>query len=440
MWDKLKSNLAKIGFRNITPHFLQQLELRNIDYVKEYCEKTLPRISYYETCDEDKDKNKQNDVIITATNTTTATNIDTNSKSVCKVSRINDDTHAEMCFNFVKNLTKGSNSLISIWENVTIRNHVSYNINIKEKSHYVLKRCLHSDDQSFFHSFIDLFIHAVMYSHSITILQCNSNEYIVPLHIVTFHKSRNKIVGIMTKVETDMHAMLRAELLTDVAKVDIYYDIIYKVASWLKVIQADMDFVHFDLKNNNIFVSRKNRKLGFERDNLNIYIGDFGASRIKINNNILTGERFYKLDHTQFTNTRDLYHLIHTGAMFAHPPSAQRHMYKLLNMMGSMSESHIIEKDEKWHDIYKHLYYNNIYSPTQTLEKFHKLFPQLYQKNNNILKNHHDRIDNNNNNNNNDNNNNNNNKGDKSNNDSKGKPPLHKSKRKYVLESDTNKE
>ena len=242
---------------------------------------------------------------------------------------------------------------------------------------------------------MDLFIHAIMYSHAKIILQCTSNEYIVPLHLVTFHKSRNKIVGIMTKVETDMYTVSRSELLTDVAKVDIYYDIIYKVASWLKVVQTDMNFVHFDLKNNNIFIGRKNRKLGFERDNLNIYIGDFGASRIKINNHILIGERFYKLDHTKFTNTRDLYHLIHTGAMFARPPSAQRHMHKLLNIMGTMDESHIIEEDEKWHDIYKHLYYNKVYNPSLTLKKFYKLFPQLYKENNNILKIHHDRIDNN---------------------------------------------
>lgn len=367
IWNKIMCHLEIIGFKNITQNFFEQVHNRNIDFVKQYCEQTFSTISYKGTNDDEK--------------------------KYCRVVYTNNEHKTErLCFDYIQNITTGSNSSISIWKAASSQ---SYNDDIKYNSQYVLKRCLYSDDDAFFNFFIDLFIHAVMYSHFKIILNsCTENKFIVPLYMIVFHKSRNKLVGIMEQIETDMHFLLREPSISNISKVDIYYDIIYKIASWLKVAQHDLNFVHFDLKNNNIFMDRKDKKYGYDRDNLNIYVGDFGSSRIQYGDYILSGENFYELDHTQFSPTRDLYQLIHTAAMFSCPDEAQRHMLKLSRIMGTSDKRHLDPDDEKWHDIYKNLNYDSIYSPSNTINKFHILFPQLYKSSSNILNFHHSRIDN----------------------------------------------
>jgi hypothetical protein len=332
-WDITRKHLDKIGLCNINDKVLEYIESGNKKKIKEYCENNIPCINY----------NPYN--------------------KYCSV--IHEGTR--YYFTYVDYITSGSYSHVCKW-------YTESNINIPYGKTLVSKRVKEEGIKDLEISFVDAFIHSVLYIYQ-TIMLKKLVKFIVPIRLVTYDKRRNKLVIFLDYIDHNIYEILSVKNTSlDIhKKIELAIDTYYQLSCTLELLQEKLKFVHYDLKGNNIYI--------FNEKKINsVLLSDFGSSRLVIMDYVISGEEFFDLSSC-FTETRDMYHLIHSTTVFCGPESVYNYLIKFIDRVGGSTEQHVqsvIKEGDGWQDIYKHNFFDDRYKPKNVQNLIKTLYPYRY--------------------------------------------------------------
>ena len=357
MFAQIIDQLDCFGFANTTHKLLSTLSQKNESQLRNYCRKHLPRISF-----------QRQKRFVTV-------------KSYDK----NNNEYVDN-FYYRQLISHGTNNFITKW--VCKNSHGNKFI---PGHSYAFKECKYTTNDDFCNSFIDAFINCILFLHNKML--SHTDNFVIPFHLIAYDPKNNKIITILEHATTDLSTILQHSSISTLSKIDIFYDSIYKVASWLKIVQFDLQFVHFDLKVNNVFVNVITDGEITTKD-IKLNIGDFGSSSIVFDGYNISGEQFYNVDNKLFTPTRDLYQFIHTCAIFSQPICTKRQLLQLINILGTHHHNHLNANNNIWQDIYKQAHYSQKYSPENILILFHTMMKHKYAQRTNLCYKEHCRINN----------------------------------------------
>lgn len=189
----------------------------------------------------------------------------------------------------------------------------------------------------------------------------------------------DKITGLknimMEKYDGDIYKKL--------TKLDVTYEpdklflleLLYQLSCQLKILQKYFQFMHNDLKGNNIFYKLINGDKELTYDNIRFVLGDFGGSYIKFNNFIIQGD--IKGIENNFNPNKDLFMLVHIIITFINSQNRRNLIIFLKTLFNQIDETNTITENDKWHNLYILDNYPNEYNPKKFLNKLEQIYPQF---------------------------------------------------------------
>lgn len=161
-------------------------------------------------------------------------------------------------------------------------------------------------------------------------------------------------------------------------KTDLYLviDLIIQISHHLMILQYFFNFMHNDLKPNNIFFYLKNKEEGFKLGNIKYIIGDFGGSFIQFNNTNIFG--IVRRYDNVFNPNKDMFMMIHILYTFINTEYKSNAKKLFTKLFGSnMNYNYTEYKNNEWFNIYDIEEIPNVFNPKNVFNRILKLFPNL---------------------------------------------------------------
>jgi hypothetical protein len=170
-------------------------------------------------------------------------------------------------------------------------------------------------------TFMDYLINTILYIYNK--LYYKSIKLVVPIYLVAYNKTGG-LISIMQKMDyvlTDLNVTEESFEIIIINNIDDKKSYekkenslrIKEIVCKLKILQNDLEFTHYDFKSDNLLIEGND-----------IYIADFGKSRINLNNIILSSTE------SEFDPNIDLYYLFYV-------------YYDLYNQLENMNDSGYIK-------------------------------------------------------------------------------------------------
>lgn len=327
--------LEKYGIIDITYDILNIMHSNNSDYVHQYCSTHLPRISW-----------NHSGAVVRIT-------------SFGKTNKIN--------LRYLKKIAHGSYNTIKLYKSESNDNLY----NLKYEKPIVLKESVPKYDKHIGSLFIDIFMHALLSAfqeHYNGEYNSNVFEPIIPIYMVAYNIQTKQLVTLMPYMEYDLYHILDNSKISDDNKYDIFIKCLFDISCYLSILQKFFNFVHYDLKSNNILCRVINKNKPITRTNLKFYIADFGSSRLQFGSYVCCGISFFKTNHTLYSDTRDIYQFMHLVATFISNNKLKNKIVSYIDKNFGYSDKNHIRRDQYiWQIIYTKVNYHHNYNPINTI-------------------------------------------------------------------------
>ena len=272
-------------------------------------------------------------------------------KSHYKNNLIEDD-------NFIKkrDLTIGTFGKISIFK----KNNVDYIVKNPRGNNKVDHDSAKADSiiSSFLSSFQQLYLEKKLVPEIFSIYKVD-----------TFSKKISNII--MERFEGDIFRIFTSIDITNNDQKKLLLKMIIDIANFLLILQENFQFMHNDLKTNNILYRRKDKTKPISYDNIYFVLTDFGGSSINIKSKVIKGSILG--NDINFDKAKDLYLLIHVILTYQN----QNYKEKLINffhkIVNKIDLNYLIIDDNQWHKIYHLNQYPIDYEPSNILNSINKL-------------------------------------------------------------------
>jgi len=185
-----------------------------------------------------------------------------------------------------KNLSKIKNRYV-------IDNYISkgtynktYNVsdlsNNKEYVFRILINKIESFDKLVF-NITEYFIHTFLYSYFNIHKEYGKNK-ILKIIQIGYNKNNNFISSINEKMNGTLFFILSNKQIEHSIKLEILIKVLYQIINLLEILQDKFQFMHNDLKSDNIFFKFKDDTIEnkYTPENINFFLGDFDASILMI--------------------------------------------------------------------------------------------------------------------------------------------------------------
>jgi hypothetical protein len=159
----------------------------------------------------------------------------------------------------------------------------------------IVKKC--KDTEQLINNFNELFIHAILSIYQHRFLQQKQALLITPLIIISYNESTQTFITILEPISGDINSLIEQVSEADIKK--IIYNTIFYQSCGLLPLQNDLEFIHGDNHTGNMFYSNINGKIKY-------YFADFGYSRIKINDFLLSAapKNYLLKKYVEYYNNR----------------------------------------------------------------------------------------------------------------------------------------
>ncbi len=272
-------------------------------------------------------------------------------KSKYKNNLIEDDN-----FIIKRNLTIGTFGKISIYR----KNNVDYIVKNPRGNNKVDHDAAKADSiiSSFLSSFQQLYLKKKLAPEVFSIYKVD-----------TFSNKISNII--MERFEGDIFRIFTSIDITNNDQKKLLLRMIIDIANFLLILQENFQFMHNDLKTNNILYKRKDKTKPISHDNIFFVLTDFGGSSINIKSKIIKGSILG--NDLNFDKAKDLYLLIHVILTYQN----QNYKEKLINffqkIVNKVDSKYLVIDDNYWHKIYHLSEYPIDYEPTNILNNINKL-------------------------------------------------------------------
>ena len=167
-----------------------------------------------------------------------------------------------------------------------------------------------------------------------------------------------------------------------VSMLNVYYEedkkflieLLFQISCQLRLLQKHFEFMHNDLKGNNIFYKLIDPTKEFNHDNVRFVLADFGGSCITFGKFVTKGD--VKGSEIDFNPNKDLFMLVHLIITFIN--SSYRD--NLLNLLSTLFNEFNLDiaqnKSNLWHQLYTMRAYPNEYNPKLFLKRLSELYPE----------------------------------------------------------------
>jgi hypothetical protein len=216
-------------------------------------------------------------------------------------------------------------------------------------------------------------IHSILSSFQDIYLKNN----IIPRLFYVYKVDNSKFKELMMeKYNEDINDMFVNMDINNIQNKYLFIELLYQISSHLRILQKYFNFIHNDLKPNNIFYKLIDPSKKVSYNNIIFVIGDFGGSSINFNNNLISGE--VKGSSKELIKEKDLFMLVHIILTFV----KNKYKNNLIRFLNKLFKNEVyinmaVSQDNKWHKLYTMNKYPSIYKPNNVLKRIKKLYPQF---------------------------------------------------------------
>jgi hypothetical protein len=163
----------------------------------------------------------------------------------------------------------------------------TYNVTNCDTNNIYVYRILMNKIESFntlVFNITEYFIHSFLYSYFNNHKEYGKNK-IVKIIELGYSKTNNLIASINEKMNGTLFYILTNKEIEHSNKISILVKALYQIINLLEILQETFQFIHNDLKADNIFFKFVNDKITdkYSPKNIEFYLGDFDASTLIIN-------------------------------------------------------------------------------------------------------------------------------------------------------------
>jgi len=225
-----------------------------------------------------------------------------------------DNKKESYIYIYDKNITKMNNTYI-------IDDYISkgtynkaYNVtdnNTNKKYVYrILINKIESVEQLAF-NIIEYFIHLFLFNYFKIHIELGKNK-ILKIKQIGYNKKNNLLSSIMEKMDGTLFFILSDIKIEHSNKINILIKGLLDIINLLEILQKKFQFMHNDLKADNIFFKFKDNSLQdkYTPENINFYLGDFDASTMIIDNELIGNTHL--CPNTKLQNKKDMFLLINS--------------------------------------------------------------------------------------------------------------------------------
>lgn len=276
-----------------------------------------------------------------------------------------------------------NNKPVHTFELIDFINKGSYNriyrlVDVHSKKKYAYRVFTDSDDNEPYHkinNYIETFIHSFLsiYQKKFILQKMDKIQYNCILKLKLFGiNPETKFINTLTEMmDGTLYDLLTKEQLPHEKKIIILLRCFYQIASLLEDLQDNFEFIHNDLKANNIFYRIKDAEKKYDTDNFHFYIADFDGSRLKINDMVIIGNT-YLSPNSNFNPRKDLFLLLHSIYYTFNDDKWKESFFNKFNM-----DSRIIGDLNKFQKLYQ--YNVDIIEPLYEPKKFKEHLKILFR-------------------------------------------------------------
>ena len=248
----------------------------------------------------------------------------------------------------------------------------------EDSNDFICKSALNSN--SLKSMMAEIKIHSILSSFQDIYLKNN----VIPriFHVYKVNNSNFKEL-MMEKYNEDIYDMFVNIDINNIQNEYLFIELLYQISSHLRILQKYFNFIHNDLKTNNIFYKLIDSSKKISYNNIIFVIGDLGGSSINFNNNLISGE--VKGSSKELIEEKDMFMLVHIILTFV------KNKYKndLIRFLNKLFNNEVyinmaVSKDNVWHKLYTMNKYPSIYKPKNVLKRIKKLYPQFKNFSKNI--------------------------------------------------------
>jgi len=154
-------------------------------------------------------------------------------------------------------------------------------------------------------------------------------------------------------------------------------ELLFQISCQLRLLQKHFEFMHNDLKGNNILYKLIDPTKGLNFDNTRFVLADFGGAYITFGKFVTKGD--VKGSELDFNPNKDLFMLVHLIITFIDPS----YRTSLINLLSTLFKEFNLDiaqnKSDLWHRLYTMSIYPDEYNPRLFLARLCDLYPEYKQ-------------------------------------------------------------
>ena len=259
-----------------------------------------------------------------------------------------------------------------------------YKIKNKNKE-YILKKPIGTDRETMRASDAESKITSIISSFQHHYLKKNSYfngdiERIIPKVYTVY---TDKFTGlkniIMEKLDGDVYDIFQNLDVRKETDKELLIELLYQISSHLYLFQKYFQFMHNDLKQNNILYKLKDKDKGFSSDNIIFILTDFGGSTMNFNKNIIKGE--VKGNELYFDKGKDIYLLVHMLITYINSQFRDYLINFLKTIFNYINTDDCLIDNNTWHNLYQKKEYPEEYHPFNLLINLNNKFCKKKKEN-----------------------------------------------------------
>jgi|UniRef100_A0A6C0IUW0 hypothetical protein len=151
-------------------------------------------------------------------------------------------------------------------------------------------------------------------------------------------------------------------------------ELLFQISCQLRLLQKHFEFMHNDLKANNIFYKLIDPTKELTFDNTRFVLADFGGACITFGKFVTKGD--VKGSEIDFNQNKDLFMLIHLIITFIDPSYRISLVDLLSTMFTELNLDIAVNESDSWHQLYTKSIYPDEYNPKLFLERLCELYPE----------------------------------------------------------------
>ena len=261
-WSKIKPELIKLGF-DIDEDFLSKLATKDKEYIKSKIIKS-PTLFY----EFDNNMNLTKNIII----------------KKC-------DRRGEVIKKFVGDTPLGRGSYNQVYSALDTSTGITYAYRFALNKLGKIDELIDVYVETFIQAFFSIYQKLYLQNERMDLEKNWGINNILRIKYFGYDTYNQTISSISDKMDGTLYDVLNLSGMIHPTKIQILIKALTQITCLIDNLQEKFNFVHNDLKANNIFykVIDETKSNKFTPDNLHFFIADFGASRFEINGHLILG-------------------------------------------------------------------------------------------------------------------------------------------------------